>query len=309
METTAIPRFSGHETFVCRYAWIPKIVRELAFSPYLFKDEDKAMVRIGVGKNMVRSAKFWAECAGIIEERDGGWATTEFGRLIFGHDGYDEYFQHIATLWLFHWKLATNPKRPLFHWVQMLNHWQRAEFTESEVLPFLKRGLKVDEAAKSERTLADGFRVFVNSYLPTRGRKGEFAEDNLDCPLVELGLIRKVRGQVNDQHAREPVYGFILGPKPGISSALFAYCVWDYWQNSPYKSQLHLGFRFVSSAEGSPGQIFKLPELAVRPLLDGIKDATEGGLTFDESSSMQQVGRKGDPSEEDLLKFIYTLTD
>jgi hypothetical protein len=303
-------RFTGHETFVCRFAWLPKVIRELGDDPLLFKNEDIAMVKLGVGKNMVRSARFWAECAGVIEDIEGGGlAATDFGRLILGHDGYDEFLQRIETLWLLHWKLATNSKRPLFHWQQMLNHWQRAEFSESEVLPFLVRGLRTDETVKSERTFADGFRVFVNSYLSTRGRKGEIAEDNLDCPLVELGLLRKVGERLKDGHIREPLYGFVIGPKPGITTALFAYCVWDYWRNSIYKDQDSLGFRFVSSSEGSPGQIFKLPELAVRSLLDGLVSATEGDLTFEESSSMQQVERKRDLTEEDLLKLIYTPAD
>ncbi|MCH7226301.1 DUF4007 family protein [Haloferula sp. A504] len=316
MPTATAPqrRFTGHETFVCRYAWLPKVVRELdpdrSGNPLLFKDEDDAMVRLGVGKNMVRSAKFWAECTGIIEEIEGGGhGPTEFGRLILGHDGYDEFLQRIETLWLLHWKLATNPKRPLFHWQQMLNHWQRAEFSESEVLPFLIRGLRTDETVKSERTFADGFRVFVNSYLPTRGRKGEIAEDNLDCPLVELGLLQKVGERLKDANTREPVYSFVVDRKPGISSALFAYCIWDYWRNSPYDGQSSLGFRFVSSAEGSPGQIFKLPELAVRPLLDGLSSATDGAFAFVESSSMQQVEMKSGLTEEDLLRFIYTPAD
>lgn len=306
MVTTPPRRFTGHETFVCRFAWLPKVIRELGTDPLLFKNEDIAMVKLGVGKNMVRSAKFWAECAGVIEEINGGWAPTDFGQLVLGHDGYDEFLQRIETLWLLHWKLATNPKRPLFHWQQMLNHWQRAEFSESEVLPFLVRGLRTDESVKSERTFADGFRVFVNSYLPTRGRKGEIAEDNLDCPLVELGLLQKVGERLKDAHTREPVYGFVIGAKPGITSALFAYCVWDYWRNSLYKDQDSLGFRFVSSAEGSPGQIFKLPELAIRSLLDGFASETEGAFAFVESSSMQQVEKKQDLGEEDFLKFIYT---
>lgn len=299
-------RFTGHETFSCRYAWLPKVIRGVEENPFLFKDEGEGMVQLGVGKNMVRSAKFWAECTGVIEDENrGGQTVTKFGRLILGHDGYDEFLQRIETLWLLHWKLASNSTRPLFHWEQMLNHWQRAEFCESEVLPFLIRGLRTDETVKSARTFSDGFRVFVNSYLPTRGRKGEIAEDNLDCPLVELGLLQTVGYRLNDASTREPLYGFVIGPKPGITSGVLAYCIWDYWKHSPFKDQDSLGFRFISSAEGSPGQIFKLPELAVRPLLDGLGPATEGALSFVESSSMQQVVIQSGLSEEDLLKFIY----
>ena len=37
-------RISGHESFPCRYTWLPKVVRGLGDNPKLFSDEDQAMV-------------------------------------------------------------------------------------------------------------------------------------------------------------------------------------------------------------------------------------------------------------------------
>ena len=53
-------RISGHESFPCRYTWLPKAVQGLAHDVKLFGDEDQAMVTLGVGKNMVRSIRFSA---------------------------------------------------------------------------------------------------------------------------------------------------------------------------------------------------------------------------------------------------------
>jgi epsilon-lactone hydrolase len=52
-------KFSGHETFACRYAWLPKALQAVESNPRIFSDEDQAMVELGVGKNMVRSIRFW----------------------------------------------------------------------------------------------------------------------------------------------------------------------------------------------------------------------------------------------------------
>jgi hypothetical protein len=299
-------RYSGHETFVCRYSWLPKVVVELEGNPLLFKDEDNAMVRLGIGKNMVRSAKFWAESAGVIQDLDGGSAVTEFGRQLLGHDGHDQYLERTETLWLLHWKIATNPGRPLFHWEQMLNFWHRPEFAESEVIPFLERGLPPDQAQRSKRTLSDGFKVFVNSYVPSLGRKGEIAEDNLDCPLVELGLIRPAGERLTSEHHREPIYSFNIESKPAISPELFAYCLDDFWQNSEeYRNENSLSLRAISTAPGSPGQIFKLPEAALTAMLDGLSAATDGAMSFKESRSMQQVHRESNVSSGSLLDAIY----
>ena len=48
--------FSGHETFVFRYGWLTKAVTAVTEDPGVFARED-AIVRLGVGKNMVRSIR------------------------------------------------------------------------------------------------------------------------------------------------------------------------------------------------------------------------------------------------------------
>ena len=64
----AVPyRISGHETFPCRYTWLPKAVRGVAKNPRLLFDEPQAMVELGVGKNMVGSIRFWSQAADIVE--------------------------------------------------------------------------------------------------------------------------------------------------------------------------------------------------------------------------------------------------
>jgi len=291
--------YSGHETFVCRYAWLPKAIKVVKKNPHAFKDEHEAMVALGVGKNMVRAIKYWAESAQVLQNTEEGHTVSPFGDRLLGYEGHDQFLERPETLWLLHWKIATNPTNPLYTWLQMLNYWHRSEFTASEALIFLQKNLQAGEADKSERTLADGIRVFINSYVPTRGRKGEIAEDHLDCPLVELNLLRETKAPA------ESVYCFNLEDKPAVSAALFAYSLEDFWTNQHPHADF-LEFTKVSTAEGSPGQIFKLPELAVRDRLEQLGDLTERKLQYVESSSLQQVIRK--PSESlsiDLLDAIY----
>ncbi|MDQ8203338.1 DUF4007 family protein [Pelagicoccus sp. SDUM812003] len=307
IQTKPQPRYSGHETFVCRYAWLPKVVGALSGKDNgaLFKDEDEAMVRLGIGKNMVRSAKFWAEAAQIITDSPEGHRLTPFGERLLGREGHDQYFEQLETLWLIHWKIATNSKRPLYHWDQMLNHWHRSEFSESEAKIFLERGLPPEQAKRSKRTLSDGLRVFINSYVQAKGKKGEIGEDNLDCPLVELDLLRWSGDRINSDNQRESIYSFNIEDKPSISSELIAYCINDLWSSSHHRASSSLGFRIVSTEESSPGQVFKLPEASIRAHLDALSSVTRGAIVFEESQSMQQIWRRGNVSEMDLLDAIF----
>src|SRR5690349_3825726 len=133
-------RISGHEKFPCRYTWLPKAVRGLSSNSKLFSDEENAMVDLGVGKNMVRSIRFWAQAAGIVTAaKDGGQSLTEFGLAVLGQRGLDPFLEDIRTLWLIHWKLATDSENPLLAWDFLLNRWQEPELVRSAVLGALAR--------------------------------------------------------------------------------------------------------------------------------------------------------------------------
>ena len=69
-------KYSGHGTFPCRYAWLPKAVLALKANPNLFSDVDEAMVELGVGKQMVRAIRFWVEAAKIAEKKGKEWLSS-----------------------------------------------------------------------------------------------------------------------------------------------------------------------------------------------------------------------------------------
>ena len=43
-------KVSGHDSFVCRYAWLPKAVEGIQKDPFIFSNEDQAIVEFGLGK-------------------------------------------------------------------------------------------------------------------------------------------------------------------------------------------------------------------------------------------------------------------
>jgi hypothetical protein len=75
----APPSFSGHETFPFRYAWLKKGVDAVSQDPLVFSD-DRAMIKLGVGKNMVRSIRHWCLAARLIEE--GPEVPSNHGRYL-----------------------------------------------------------------------------------------------------------------------------------------------------------------------------------------------------------------------------------
>lgn len=308
-------RFSGHETFPCRYTWLSKAVRHVDEKPDLFVQEDDAMVLLGVGKNMVRSIQFWADAARVIAPRAaGGYEVTAFGReLILGskkQPAFDPYLEDTQTLWLLHWNISTVRNRPLFGWDFLLNRWQDPYLSSSTVVKAFLNETQHRERPPSKPTLEQMFDVFVHTYLPTRGRKGEVREDNLDCPLVELQLLvpEGVRESERAGTRHEPVFKFRRDAKPEISQALFAYCLDDFWrQFHPQEKTLPL--QLVLAGHGGPGQIFKLPEEDIRSRAEALATETNGFFTFDDSAATPTIVRRSPISETFPLAAVYNLKE
>ena len=298
-------KISGHEKFTLRYTWLPKAYIALLEDSKVFSKEDDAMVQMGVGKNMVRSIKFWTMATQIAEnDVNGCLSITDFGDALFKNNGLDPYLEDIKTLWLLHWKLSTVNENPLLAWEFLLNRWHEPEMTKSSIL----RAFEEDniDTKPSLTTLKDHLDTFFRTYVPTRGPKGIIKEDNLDSPLVELELIQKVgdKEEKNNSGKHEPIYIFRREEKPEISSELFIYCLYDFF-NRIHPNESTLSFHEISVGFGSPGQVFKLPENDLRERLENLEKDTSGSLIYKESSSIQQVHKKADIEMINLLQAIY----
>lgn len=312
-------RFSGHETFSCRYAWLPKAAQAVAKEGnqniLTSAREDDAMVLLGVGKNMVRSIRFWAEASDILEADETGHKLSVFGSQLLVGTGechpLDPFLEDIQTLWLIHWKLSTNQKATIFAWDFLLNRFQEPELYASTVQrAFIKAVTQYSSKEITPGSLEQLFDVFIHSYVPTRGTKGEVREDNLDCPLAELDLLQNTgftKSSINPGRL-EPKYTFRREEKPEISHALFAYCLDEFWRarfTTEQRIEQSIPFHMIASAEGSPGQVFKIPEADIRTRLFALEGQTDGFFRFEESSAIPRVVRRAEHDEMFDLSKIY----
>lgn len=283
-------KISGHETFPCRYSWLPKAIQETKLAPNLFKDEDQAMIKFGVGKNMVRAIRFWAESFDILDTQKGSGAyrVSPFGEAIFGKKGCDPFLQDIRTLWLLHWKLSLNTEKPLLAWAFLLNNWHEPEWTKTKILAVIKQEFERSGVGVSPTTIEHHLDVFIHTYTSTKSRSGEFQEDNLDCPFVDLNFIEKIgeRSEASTTR-RESVYAFNRNPKTEITQELFEYCLHDFFVKV-HPNETALSFTEICVGPYSPGQVFKLSESDVREYLQNLHKKGSA-FVFRESAALQQV--------------------
>lgn len=303
-------RFSGHESFPCRYAWLPKAVEALSDDELLFSKIDQAMVRLGLGKNMVQALRFWVQAMRVAEPTNGsGLQVTDFGQRIFGKKGLDPYMEDVSTLWLLHWQLCSHDENPLFAWDFLFNRFHEPEIIRSDVVSVIEREAQQLARPLSKATLSQHFDVFMHTYVPTRGHKSAILEDSLDCPLVELELIQYIGQRTSKDSKQEAAFAFRREPKPDLSPGVFMFAIEDFWHRCrPHESTLSL--RDVAEAPGSPGQVFKLPEDDIRRRLSQIARDSDSVLRYFESAMVEQLTRDDDYTL-DMLAVAYegALTD
>lgn len=165
-------------------------------SPDVFiSKEDNPMDVLGIGANMVKALRYWLQAVGLTEEPNKGKRVqnfTIFGKSIFEND---RYIEEMGTLYLLHYKLATN-REEATAWYYFFNEFSMSEFSKEDFVTALHNyitmsGESKEKGNKAIRSLSDDFACIINTYLSRyKLHQNKIApENNIDCPLGELGLL------------------------------------------------------------------------------------------------------------------------
>ncbi|RIH90243.1 hypothetical protein Mterra_00618 [Calidithermus terrae] len=270
--------FSGHETFRFRYPWLPKAVQGVLDDPDLFSRED-AMVKLGVGKNMVRSMRHWCLALGLMD-RHSSDGLTELGKRLFSSDGWDPFLEDTGTLWLLHWQLVASPERAST-WHYAFTRWAPETFTREQLSAWLAEVAERAGDRTSRETIKRDVDVFVQTYVPSEPSLTVALEETFDCPMVELGLIRELD---------KKTYAFTRGRQPTLPDEVFVYALLRYWTvAAPERQTLDIGR--IAHGPGSPGAAFKLTPNALVERFENLP--AWAGLAYDETAGVKQILRTG----------------
>ena len=285
-------QFSGHETFPLRQLWLRKAYDVLTTSSGktkgVFVDQD-AIVRFGVGKNMVTAIKHWSLATEFMQDDlQGGFRPTPLAHAIFSESGFDPFCEHSSTAWLVHWKLAGVGSRSTTWW-WLFNCVVQQTFDKDGVVQTLKRYCSDRSHKVSDSTLIRDVDVCLASYAPRAGAGSR--EDAAEPLLGELALIQP-------QLASRGSFAFRRGPKRTLSPSLFAFALLEFW-NARTDAAV-LSFEKVAFEYGSPGRVFKLDENSVGELVVNIESTTHGALRWSDSSGIRQVHRVGRSLDPEL---------
>ena len=143
------------------------------------------MVKLGVGKNMVASIRFWLRAFGLSNMDD----VTKIADYLFNSDtGRDPYSEDLNTLWLLHFLLINYRVASLYNLVFVDYQRERKEFTRSELQTYIRRKCSVPEQKNvyNENTVKKDIGVLLKNYVSPKDLKNI---EDFSALLIGLNLI------------------------------------------------------------------------------------------------------------------------
>ena len=177
--------FSGHESFICKSLWLKKGYDFLK-KGYGFNDVD-AVVKLGIGKNMVSSLRFWMKAFRLIEDDK----LTDFADFIFDDEkGVDPFVEDTTTLWLLHYQLVSRRIASIYSLAFLEYQREKREFDRDAFQSFIKRKCNVPEQKNvyNENSVRRDISVFIRNYVKPESMSNP---EEFSALLLDLNLLYK----------------------------------------------------------------------------------------------------------------------
>lgn len=280
--------FSGHDTFQCRQLWLKKGF-DFVQDGQSFNNED-AVVRLGVGKNMVSSIRYWLKAFNIIDSKE---KPTEFGiKLLNNKDGYDPFLEDDASLWLLHYQLVKTGFASTYSIVFNEFRKEKLFFNKDTYVNYLKRRKETEPSLVfNDNTVAEDFVVFVKMYQG--GATSKDVEDSFSGILSEIELLKTIG------KGKEEQYQIENNERDNLPEAVLLFTILD---NQKYGYSISLNSLEYDS--NSPGTIFALNRSGLTNKISDIV-GEYNDITFTDHAGIKEVQFKNKPNAYSILDTYY----
>jgi hypothetical protein len=286
-------KFTGHDTFPLRYGWLYKAVNHLNSGGKLqtSKEEEtqQAIIKLGVGKNMVNAIRYWADSAGLLksnkEQNFTIYSSSENGNYLFNEEsGKDPYLEHLGSIWLIHFWLCFNQDE-MTAYRYFFNIFNGEYFEKQILLAYMSTDIKKitsGDTSLNESTIQKDIDTFLNSYSKKLKHNSKVAdEEQFNSPLSELNLI---------QDNGKNYYLSDLNEKEELPIEVFIYALLKFVQQESKISKVaKVNFKSLLLDSYSPGRIFRLSEKGLGAKLDAAQAYSDNKILWLDSLGLRQI--------------------
>ena len=291
-------KFRAHDTFAIRKGWLNKGLRNIENAPDVFISKEKnPMDVLGIGANMVKSLRYWLQATGLTVEPNSGkrkQSLTSIGEIIYNND---PYFEETGSLWLVHYGLATNFEDAT-SWYLFFNEFQMQEFSEDDFYKSLRKFITMQdsETMPSSRAISDDFKCIINTYYPGKRNSSDDIdpENNIECPLTELGLISYVTTTQGNR-----IYRKCTPKNANIHDLIALYAILK-----QIGEQKEVKISVLQNSTNSIGKIFLLDTLSLLHILYQLEGA--GYIKVVRTAGLDVIRILTDLTPEECVKQYYS---
>ena len=281
-------RFAGHETFHCKHFWLKKGF-DFTSERNSFKEND-AVVKLGVGKNMVSSIQFWMNAFGIYEEDE----ISEFGNNIFNNDGFDSFLEDEGSLWLLHYKLLSKNYSSIYKlaFINFRKTRISSEFTSKQLEDFISKLLISEGVSFSQKSIENDVKVFIRNYVSLYKKGAKSLEDDFSSLLINLDII----SIVPDSHIEGlQVFKLLYNAKENLPSEVLLFSILDSFDGQMSIAvndiQNEISDLFLCNREGTEAKLIELQD--------------NGYIVYKDDSGRKEIQIKNKLNKWDVLKNYY----
>ena len=281
-------RFAGHETFHCKHFWLKKGY-DFTSERNSFKEND-AVVKLGVGKNMVSSIQFWMNAFGIYEEDE----ISEFGNNIFNNDGFDSFLEDEGSLWLLHYKLLSKNYSSIYKlaFINFRKTRISSEFTSKQLEDFISKLLISEGVNFSQKSIENDVKVFIRNYVSLYKKGAKSLEDDFSSLLINLDII----SIVPDSHIEGlQVFKLLYNAKENLPSEVLLFSILDSFDGEMSIAvndiQNEISDLFLCNREGTEDKLIELQD--------------KGYIVYKDDSGRKEIQIKNKLNKWDVLKNYY----
>lgn len=273
--------FSGHESFHCKSLWLKKGYDYLLAGNH-FTDID-SVAKLGVGKNMVASIRFWLRSFGLSQSDE----LTDIAEFLFDTEhGRDPYAEDLSTLWVLHFLLVVTGIASIYNLTFVEYQREKKEFSKDELRNFIKRKCSVPEQRNvyNENTVKKDIGVLLKNYVAPKDLKNI---EDFSALLIGLGLIVNKDSDVYSYRVTEPED---IAPDV-VLFALLTLSGGDKTLSFDILQKLSL--------------VFCLPIVSLIEIIRKIEKLYPGMVVFSDNSGIKNVQFIGELNRFDVLDNYY----
>ncbi len=268
--------YGRHESFYLRNKWISKGLKHVENSPTFFYEKDN-FEKIGLGKNMVRSLRFWLTALNLVYEDNKTHHLTQLGEIIFNKDRLLEKQSTIAIL---HSELLLNigNTATVFNW--FFTKYKETVTSRANLKAAFKFWVDEKEAKPvSEKSLERDIDVLIQLY--TKEADENDPEDSIFSPFTSLNLIKEERSGERSELIRKSKVQYNSN-----DLTAFYYLLIRYAQNEKVE---FIQLEEIMNHETLWGKVFNISKSQAIDILNSLTSDQEYPLEYVRTNNLDNV--------------------